>query len=311
MKSKGVLTSVLCILIALLVFSIFYYTNNTGRHLAVSEYNGVEEIDEIIVSIKSEIASREKAGTINDVQKKELNNRINLYEWVKANNITYDELIKDYAFSNATFGVRERFDFHFISVLVIQYIMLVLMIVLCAFLVSYDFSTGIHRQLYSISTSRESILGRKFVVYISSILACLLLNLFFTGMMSFAFKSEIKYVIIENAPVHAVSTSAYFGLEYLGLFDFILMFGVIFFAVSLIIRNIYISLVVNLGVVLGYLIPALLWSNTTIAVINATPLTHFVWGIPVWQIVVSRIIWWLLTCALSFVALRRFKRADL
>jgi ABC-type transport system involved in multi-copper enzyme maturation permease subunit len=150
-------------------------------------------------------------------------------------------------------------------------------IILSASIINLDFASGIYRQLYASGVSRAKILRQKFLAFLSANGAVFALFAAVIFITSLAYGINYKSVLVVDAKsVHEVSTALFCAYTYGSIMLSLLLFSLVFFAVGLLIRNIYSAIIVNALIIGGSLVLSSITSGF-MATLTAEPISYY-WG---------------------------------
>lgn len=250
-------------------FSLFFYydtighsvdSNNLGEN--VERYVSQTELSQLIDECDSKLESLENSYEngyysynlyINE--KNEVLKQKNLYQFLYDNNLECDDV---YVSTMLGANVDDVVAYQRLTLFVIEIFFVFIMAILASHIVTYEQDKGIKKFVYNSKSSRVSIVLKKFVVYIATILAVYAVCVILTTVMSKAYNVNYKYMISifgdvgENIVCH--STYGLMALNFVGTLWDILFWGTIIFAISLLSNNVLLNIVIDVALIFGIIV---------------------------------------------------------
>jgi ABC-type transport system involved in multi-copper enzyme maturation permease subunit len=249
------------------VYATNTYTKSV-HFIAEYEYNSFDELKTKITSIyeKLDDLKLNTYDTTTEIEKHKKSIRV--LEYLLENKITYNEFITNTADTAVEMYAADKLDYTLNMLSLCGIFLLIIIIQVASTIINYDFSTGLYKQIY-VHEDRKKIILKKFLAYecfLGIITSLLFLLVFLTGLV---FKTNYQNVlIISQTNIYIISSISYCILGYLAVLCTISLFSILIFAVCLLIKNMYFSILVNVIIVALYALLSSMSSGTVVSLVG-------------------------------------------
>ncbi|MDR2267065.1 MAG: hypothetical protein LBE09_05740 [Christensenellaceae bacterium] len=261
-KNKGILIAISLVLIILIIFACNYVTELSSiNKLRTPYYENFDEINERIIELKEAIKNLDSKQYDYSYKLDEYQTLLTFYQFVFDNQIEHADLTQNYQsdkaniyFNSSDSNTPDDRVAYILTILPTSLIFIMgFVILLCAFLVNYDFTTGVYKLLYAHNNNRAKIFLRKFLACLTVTSVVYALVSVFVAISSSLFEVNFTIIIVtESSSAYIVNSNAYIFIEYLTSFTVLMFITLIFFSISVMIRNMYLAILINVIIGIGY-----------------------------------------------------------
>ncbi|MDR3215858.1 MAG: hypothetical protein LBT55_00380 [Clostridiaceae bacterium] len=308
----------LTVLFSFTLSFIYYFSQNDIYGFeGIIEYDNKEELHQAIADnevMAENLFESFMAGEISEedyeIQSEALQINLRIYRHLDENNFAYEDVQPATEFN--TFS-DNKISFVRLFSTMFELLMFPIAMMLAALIFNYEIGRGIHKFIYNRGRKRLKIVFKKSVVYFSSVALFLLIGISLMFIMSIPFGLNFKYLLIVTAEgaVKTYTTSQYTAQVVLALISEVLVWSIIFFALSLLIKNTYVLLATGIVCSFGLqMLLAYIPNNFIKALVQFPVFIHDI-GITLLQFSIAITIKYLAAIALTVVSLIRFSRKDL
>lgn len=250
-------------------FSLFFYFQSIGHiiepnnlGLNMEGYVDKVELEQLINNCDTKLNQLENQFNNGSTtysyyleEKNEILKTKNLYEYLYNNNLECDDV---YVSSELASNIDDIIAYQRLTLFAIEIFFIFVMAIIASHIVTYEQDKGIKKFVYNSKSSRTSIVMKKYVVYLTTIISLYLITVLLTSIMAQPYNINYKYIISifgdagEN--IVSYSISGFMTLNFIGTLWDILFYGTIIYMLSLLSKNVLLNIVIDVVMIFGIIV---------------------------------------------------------
>lgn len=205
-KQKFFILISIILLIVPVIFQLVY--NNFAKYPAywgyyIQEYNSYEEIDTHVFMLKEMKDTLDISSDLYDEEMQLIENSIRVYEFLKENNIKYNEAINYLQYDVST----DASSYISILGLIISLALFFIASLTCLFVVNNDFSQGVASFVYGGRSLKKRLNAKLIAIHLISF-ACLIYFIIIISILKNAYSYEYEYLLfISKNDIRLISST--------------------------------------------------------------------------------------------------------
>jgi len=249
---------ILLSVIAVMLMSNFYvnntYNDDSYFNMEINEYSSINDLNTLIDEVEIEIANLDVNSEYYENDLEQLNKEKEVYEYLISNYIPFVDL---YEYSAIRDFRNDRMAFTLWSNGMVSFVCLLVSFIIVLFLLNLDYLYKTNINLYNTSRSKTDILIKKYLSYIVISVFFYILMTLLTKVFGSVLSIDKNYILLVGENINIISINELMIYDTISNCISLLFFGSLFFFVAALVRDFFISLIANLGLiaVFGFFIP--------------------------------------------------------